>query len=163
MRRNPQKAVLVAPIGIGLNALPFALALSSQNTAAETAITRRTSAIILLEQKYPNDLIFNSTDESEAKVATFEDATFYAPHDGNSTLNFLTGTFFRNLMSGKNSEKYDRLIIVPSPTAVPVTISALVEYDPITVAITKPGSTTRQAILDATKKIKWCFNVSLKK
>jgi len=163
IRTNPQKPILVAPLGIGLNALPFALTLSFQNTPVETAIKRKNSAIILLEQNNPNDLVFNPTDKSEVKVATFEDATFYAPTDGTSALNFLTGTFFRNLMSGKNSQEHDRLIIVPSPAAVPVTISALVEYDPITVAITKPGRTTQQVVLEATKKIKWCCNVSLKK
>ena len=65
-------------------------------------------------------------------------------------------------MRGENSQKHDRVIIVPSPTSVPVTIAALVEYDPITVAITKPGRTTKQAVEEATHNMEWWFNVSLK-
>jgi len=162
IRTNPQKPILVAPIGIGLNALPFALTLSSLNTHVETAIPRKTSAIILLEQNNSNDLVFDSTDKAEFKVAIFEDFTFYAPNDDTSTLNFITGPFFRNLMRGDYSQKHDRVIIVPSPASVPVTVSALVEYDPITVAITKPGRTTKQAVEEATHNMEWWFNVSLK-
>jgi len=161
IRKTPSRLLLVSPIGKDMTALPFALALAQKKSHVEAQVGGKSAAIILLGQQNIKGIAFSPSEESDLKVAVRDNITFYAPKEGIDTPTLLTSPNFNNFITSSISQKHDWVLIVTSFEAINIAASAFVERDPITVAITRPGKTTKKALSLATQNIKWQFNVSL--
>jgi len=161
IRKTPSRLMLVSPIGKDLTALPFALALAQKKYHLANQEDGKSTAIILLGQQNTKGIAFISSEEPDLKLADWENVTFYAPKEDVDTPSLLTSPNFNNFITSRISRRHDWVLIVTSFEAITIAASALVEHDPITVAITRPGKTTKKALATATQNIKWQFNVSL--